>query len=94
MLEDNKQKHPAPIPYSKPTHAKRTELSLSMPDHIVLATARQKKGYTLQEVADKAKINIRQYQKFESGERDFRGAAFSLGLLICQILDIDPQHFL
>lgn len=39
-------------------------------------------------------INIRQYQKFESGERDFKGCAFSLGLRICKVLDLDPFIFI
>jgi hypothetical protein len=83
-----------PIPYSHPSNTTHSEHVLAMPDHVVLTSARLKKGYTLQEVADQAKINIRQYQKFESGERDFRSTSFSLGLLVCRILDIDPQYFL
>lgn len=45
---------------------------------------------SLQEVADACAINIRQYQKFESGERDVRGCAFSLGMRICKTLNLDP----
>jgi len=69
------------------------DLHFALPGHIVLTQARKKRCYTLQEVADKADINVRQYQKFESGERDFGGCAFSLGLRICKILDIDPWQF-
>lgn len=64
------------------------------PTHYILADARRKKGLTLQEVSDMCGINIRQYQKFESGERDFKGCAFSLGLRICKVLDLDPFIFI
>ena len=85
---------PQRFPYTSSDAITDPTFKLVMPDHALLTTARLQKGLTLQEVADKAKINIRHYQKLESGERSFRGTAFSLGLLICQILDLDPRQFL
>lgn len=60
------------------------------PAHAALARARERKGLTQQQAADLCGINVRQYQKFESGERDVAGCAFSLGLALCRALDIDP----
>jgi hypothetical protein len=81
------------LPYKSDECPSRSELVVQPPAHVLLVQAREKKGRTLQEVADMARMNIRQYQKFESGERDFKGCSFSLGLRICRILDIDPWLF-
>lgn len=81
-------------PYSSTDKPISSDYTIAAPDHVILAFSRKEKGITLQEVADQAKINIRQYQKFESGERNFHDCSFSLGLRICQILDIDPKHFI
>ena len=80
-------------PHSGGAQQKSLGLKVGVPLHVVIAQARMEKGYTLQEVANLARVNIRQYQKFESGERDIRGCSFSLGLRICQILEIDPFSF-
>ena len=72
---------------------KQEPLQLKQPPHHLLKEARLKRGLSLQQTADRCGINIRQYQKFESGERDIRGCAFSLGLLICKTLDLDPWQF-
>lgn len=80
-------------PYSANASQVNEELSLIAPNHVLLTQARLNSGLTLQQVADQSGINIRQYQKFESGERDFLGCSFSLGLSICQILNIEPTTF-
>lgn len=48
---------------------------------------------TQQQVADKAGINIRQYQRFESGERSFYSTTLRIGLNICHVLKIDPFYY-
>ena len=70
-----------------------SSLQIKPPPHHLLKEARVKHGLSLQQTADMCGINIRQYQKFESGERDIRGCAFSLGLLLCKTLDLDPWQF-
>ena len=73
--------------------AQPAPMRLSPPPHRLLRATREERGLSLQEVADACGINIRQYQKFESGERDVRGCAFLLGLRICKALDLDPWLF-
>ena len=56
----------------------------------MLRNARLKKGYTQQEVATKAGIQIKAYQRLEYGERDIRNASMRIGLSVCTVLGIDP----
>lgn len=70
------------------------QLIIAMPANVMLKRAREQRGMSLQQVADACGINIRQYQKFESGERDFAGCAFSTGLRLCKVLCINPWGFL
>ncbi len=46
-------------------------------------------GLTQQQVADKAKIKLQQYQKFESGERNLRTASFQVACRVLEALDLD-----
>lgn len=50
-------------------------------------------GLTQQQVAEKAKINYRQYQKFESGERNIMTASFQLTCRVIKALDMDIEKF-
>ena len=56
----------------------------------LLKEARERMGYSQLEVATLVGIQIRQYQRFEYGERDIRHASMKLGLSICAVLGIDP----
>ena len=53
--------------------------------------ARKAKWMTQQQVADKTGISIRQYQKFENGERNLLTASFRITMGVCFALDIDPK---
>ena len=44
-------------------------------------------------MADKAKINYRQYQKFESGERNIMTASFQLTCRVIKALNMDIEKF-
>ncbi len=57
---------------------------------LILREARLRMGYSQLEVATLVNIQIRQYQRFEYGERDIRHASMQLGLAICAVLGIDP----
>lgn len=50
-------------------------------------------GLSQQAVADAAKINIRQYQRLESGERAMSSTSLRIGLAICDALKLDPHRF-
>ena len=48
---------------------------------------------TQQEVADKAKISLSSYQKFELGDRNIRTASFELVCRVLKALEMDPTAF-
>ena len=58
-----------------------------------LAKQREALGLTQQEIANRAKINIRQYQRLESGERSLNSTSFRVGLNVCYALKIDPNYY-
>lgn len=58
----------------------------------ILKDARRAKGMTQQQVADKAKINMRHYQAFEGGHRNLATASYYIAMAVCMALDIDPDY--
>jgi len=50
-------------------------------------------GLTQQQVADRAKITIRQYQAFESDERNIRTASYQLACRVIEALEMDVSKF-
>lgn len=62
-------------------------------DYVLLKNRRLELGLTQQQVADRAKIQLRQYQRVESGERHITGASARIMLAICSVLKIDPYEF-
>lgn len=63
------------------------------PDRAVLCQRRKQLGLTQQQVAEAAKIQLRQYQRLESGERSMASASLRIGLSICGVLKLDPRRF-
>ena len=59
----------------------------------VLREAREKLGLTAQQVADKANVALRQYQRFECGERSLSGSSFSIARNILEALELDVASF-
>ena len=50
--------------------------------------------YTLNpKVADRANITLRQYQRLESGERNFLTSSFGLACRVIEALDMDVSKF-
>ena len=56
----------------------------------MLRKARMKLGYSQQQVATMAGMQIRQYQRFEYGEREVYRVNLRAGLLMCAVLELDP----
>ncbi len=56
----------------------------------MLRNARMKLGYSQQQVATMAGMQIRQYQRFEYGEREVYHVNLRSGLLLCAALELDP----
>lgn len=64
-----------------------------MPDHGYLSAQRKAMGLSQQMVAAAAGIDLRQYQRLESGERSMSSASLRIGLAICDVLELDPHRF-
>ena len=62
-------------------------------DGIVLKKRRKQLGMTLQDVADKAGIDIKQYQRFEAGDRELASASFMTTVQVIKALDLDPVKY-
>lgn len=63
-------------------------------EHHILKNQRETLGLTQQQVADMSKIQLRQYQRLESGERSIYGASFRIAISVCKALQLDPQRFI
>ena len=59
----------------------------------ILLEARTKMGLTQQQVADKARITIRHYRMFESGERKLSSSSFFTASKILEALQLDLTAF-
>ncbi len=60
----------------------------------ILKNRREELGMTQQQVADKAHIQLRQYQRFENGERELCSSSMRIGVSICHALELDPRRFI
>lgn len=58
----------------------------------IIKRRRVELGLTQQQVADAASINIRPYQKFESGERKISSTSFRIGVAIADVLELDVHE--
>lgn len=61
--------------------------------HSVLREKRVVLGLTQQQLADRAKVVLQQYQKFESGERNIMTCSFQLACRIIEALEMDITAF-
>ena len=59
----------------------------------ILRNRRLDLGLTQQQVADGAKIQLQQYQRLESGERNIESASLRVALSVCAVLKLDPFVF-
>ena len=62
-------------------------------DRFILKKRRKQLGLTLQEVADRAGISIKQYQRFESGDRELASASFSTTFQVLRALELDTEKY-
>lgn len=59
----------------------------------ILREKRVVAGMTQQQVADKARIKLQQYQKFESGERNIMTSSFQIACRVIEALGMDISDF-
>lgn len=62
-------------------------------DRSMLWHYREKLGLTQQQVADRAKIQLRQYQRFESEERSISSSSFNIACRVIEALELDPTKY-
>ncbi len=62
-------------------------------DKYVLKKQRQRLGLTQQQAADKAEIQIKQYQRFEAGERELADAGFKTAIRVLKALEMDVEKY-
>ena len=60
----------------------------------ILKDARKANNMTQQQVADKAKIDLRHYQRFEYGNRKITSASFRIAMSVFDALNINVEIFL
>ena len=60
----------------------------------ILSQRRTELGLSQQDVAVEVGLHIRQYQRFEYGERLLSNCSMKLGLRICAFLELDPFDFI
>ena len=60
----------------------------------ILREARKANGMTQQQVADKANISLRHYQKFECGDRKITNASFCIAMAVIEALMLNPEIFI
>lgn len=65
-----------------------------MTEQKILLNRRKKLQYTQQEAAHKCGLSLREYQRFESGERKLSNAKASTFLKVCKSLQIEPFLFI
>ena len=59
----------------------------------ILKDSRSELGLTQQQVSDKAGIQLRQYQRFESGERQLSSSSFNIACKVLRALELDIVKF-
>lgn len=62
-------------------------------DRYVLKKRRKKLGITQQQAADKAGIQLKQYQRFENGERELTDASFMTVFRVLKALEMDAEKY-
>ncbi len=66
---------------------------LQLPHHIFQQRRKELK-LTQQQVADQARIQLRQYQRLESGEQSVCGSSSRIFFSVCQVLRLEPEYML
>jgi len=81
------------VPYELP-RSLDGRFIIAQEDHQVLRSRRKQLGLTQQEVANRAGINLMQYNRLETGERHLSGCSMRIGLAVCAVLLLDPYEIL
>ena len=66
---------------------------LRVEERWILRDYREKLGLTQQQVADRAKIQLRQYQRFEAGERNLSSSSFNIACRVIEALGLNITKY-
>ena len=70
-----------------------SELLRMVPDRGILIGQREKLGMTQEEVAEKAGITLKQYQRYENQESGLSSSSFRIVHAVLSALDLDTSTF-
>ena len=59
----------------------------------VIKEHRERLGMTQQQVANEIGITVRQYQRYESGEKSIYSASFQIGVKLFKVLKLEIKEF-
>jgi len=59
----------------------------------IIKKQREYLGMTQQQVANEVGITVRQYQRYESGEKSIYSASFQIGVRLFKILRLEIKEF-
>ena len=74
-------------------YSRDRKFTQDLPVNLVLFNRRNHLNLTQQQVADMAKIPLRQYQRLENGDVELANTPMSAGLAVCAALLLDPYYF-
>lgn len=80
--------------YEFPKAGEKGEFEIWGTEGSILLRRRKELKMTQQQAADKSGIQLRQYQRLESGERNISASSGRIMLSICETLRLDPYVFL
>ncbi len=79
------------IPYEFP-HTADGRYFVAQETHQIIVSRREQLGLSQQQVADRAKILLRQYQKIEAGDIELHRCSTRVSLSVCAALLLDPYE--
>lgn len=59
----------------------------------IIKNHREYLGMTQQQVANEVGITVRQYQRYESGEKSIYSASFQIGIRLFKVLRLEVKEF-
>lgn len=59
----------------------------------IIKKHREHLGMTQQQVANEVGITVRQYQRYESGEKSIYSASFQIGVRLFKVLNLEIKEF-
>lgn len=62
-------------------------------ENVIIRKHREHLGMTQQQVANEVGITVRQYQRYESGEKSIYSSSFQVGVRLFKVLKLEIKEF-